>query len=490
MKALFLTIFILSTFSMMAQNRQSPFYENYERYKYEKLKHRRFKHEDILPLIRSLKEHPDFTVTKEGESVQGRAIFMLKVGEGEIRVLLWSQMHGDEPTATMALMDILNFFSQPGDELESVRQMLLKKLSIYFIPMLNPDGAEVFRRRNALEIDLNRDALQLQSPESQILKSVRDRVNADWGFNLHDQHIRYAAGKGPKPASISFLAPPFDEGRSVNEVRQRAMQLIVGLNNVLQAYIPGQVGKWSDEFEPKAFGDNIQRWGTSTVLIESGGYQDDPEKQYLRKLNFVAIMEGLQQIASGSYANNPLEPYFEIPENEPVLYNLLIRNAQVEQNGKWYHMDIGINRAEVEIGDQEGHDFYYKSSIEELGDMSVFYGYEELDAMGLKAEPGEIYPKVFANMQALENEDLHQLIRSGYTSVRMRELPAEGFIRLPLNVLPEGAAKPYTIALDATPNFVLKKDAAVHFAIVNGFVYDVRTKENGVKNALVEERID
>ena len=30
------------------------------------------------------------------------------MGTGPRRILLWSQMHGDEPTATLALLDILN----------------------------------------------------------------------------------------------------------------------------------------------------------------------------------------------------------------------------------------------------------------------------------------------------------------------------------------------------------------------------------------------
>ena len=61
---------------------------------------------------------------------------MISVGQGDIDVLLWSQMHGDESTATAAIFDIFNYLKTD--------QTLLKNLKVHFIPMLNPDGAEVF----------------------------------------------------------------------------------------------------------------------------------------------------------------------------------------------------------------------------------------------------------------------------------------------------------------------------------------------------------
>ena len=92
------------------------------------------------------------------------------------RVLLWSQMHGDEPTATAALFDVFEYLQRHRDD--PVVQRILSSLTLYAIPMLNPDGAERFQRRNAQGIDINRDALRLQTPEGQVLKAVRDRVQA------------------------------------------------------------------------------------------------------------------------------------------------------------------------------------------------------------------------------------------------------------------------------------------------------------------------
>ena len=70
--------------------------ESYESFKENSLSTRRFKHRDLEPLIEDLDTTSGFTVTPLGYSIQGRSISMISAGEGEIDVLLWSQMHGDE----------------------------------------------------------------------------------------------------------------------------------------------------------------------------------------------------------------------------------------------------------------------------------------------------------------------------------------------------------------------------------------------------------
>ncbi len=204
--------------------------KNYTTYKEKKITHRRFKHRDIEPIIKALPR--DFAVKQEGASIEGRPIYSVTIGEGKTTVLLWSQMHGDESTATMSLFDIFQFL-QADDELNAMRERLLRELQIVFIPMLNPDGAERFQRRNALGVDLNRDALRLQSPEAQLLKAKRDELSADWGFNLHDQSRYYAAGNHPRTAAISVLAPAYNYEKEVNAVRERSMRMI-GHNGVEQ----------------------------------------------------------------------------------------------------------------------------------------------------------------------------------------------------------------------------------------------------------------
>lgn len=476
MKLIFISL--LSFSSLFSQSEQFIF-EKYERFKEPTITQRRFKHKDVQPLINRLKSNPDFRVKKIGESVEGRAIHLISIGSGRTDVLLWSQMHGDEPTATMALLDIFNFFSSEND-FENLKRLLKKELTIHFIPMLNPDGAERFQRRNALGVDLNRDALRLQNPESQILKMVRDSLNAEWGFNLHDQNRYYAAGRNPKTASISFLAPAYNYAKDVNEVRKNAMRLIGVMDNVLQKYIPGKTARYSDEFEPRAFGDNITKWGTSTILIESGGLENDPEKQYLRKLNFVILISAFKAIADQTYKSKGLEIYQKLPYNKFGAFNdLTLRKANISKNGHAYILDIAFRQNEIELGGNS--QFYYRAEVNDIGDLSTSYSYDEIDASGFEIHFGKIYPGAVEDAAGLKEMNIIELIEKGFLYFRLNKLPQKYDTDLfPFSFLEIGEQIKNEISIGANPSLLLIKNGQIEKVVVNGLLFDLKTDKEKI----------
>lgn len=452
-------------------------FDQHEAFRESALSHRRFKHADIVPLIEKHRETGFWKVAEVGASFEGRAIRTLSAGHGAQKVCLWSQMHGDEPTATMALFDIFNFLEASGDGFDVFRQHILAQTSLTFLPMLNPDGAERYQRATAQMIDMNRDALALQTPEARILKGLIESEGADFGFNLHDQNPRYTAGNSPNLATISFLATAYDYASSVNDIRLRSMQLIAFVNEVLQRFIPDQTGRFSDEHEPRAFGDNIQKWGTTLVLFESGGYRNDIEKQYVRKLNFVGLLVALGAIATGEYQRKTRAEYESIPLNARTVYDLIVRGATVRQDGRSFKIDIGINREEVILPDRSG--FYYRSVIEEIGDLSTYYGLEELDAEGVDLMPGLVYPEIVLEESVLNQLDAPALWSKGQLFVRLSDglfravrhnAPATSlFVTLHEHQpLPESFPRP-----GATPAFLLTAGEVIRYAMVNGFVHAV-----------------
>lgn len=451
--------------SIQAQDMARRLHDAHDTYKEKTFTHRRFKHRDIVPLLNALKT--PLSVSQVGESLEKRSINLVKAGTGSTNVLLWSQMHGDEATATMALFDIFNFLSAKNDGFDELRQAILSQITIHAVPMLNPDGAERFQRRTATDIDMNRDALRLQTPEGALLKNLQQTLRPLVGFNLHDQNPRYSVGKTGKQAVVSFLATAYDEDRNVNDVRQRSMQLIVGMNRVLQQFVPGQVARYDDEFEPRAFGDNIQKWGTTLILIESGGYLGDSEKMAIRRLNFVSILTALKAIADGSYQQERTEDYQAIPENGRALFDLLIRNVALVREGRSVTVDVGINRYEENLDSARA--FGYKSKIEDIGDLSTFGGLEEIDATGLTLTPARLYSDTLDTPASLRKLDLAALYKEGITAFRVRQAKKDTLPTQLVHLLVDGKLPARPLQLGQIPTFLLRRDNRIEYTIVNGF---------------------
>ncbi len=349
-----------------------------DRHRVTTLGDRRFNQADYWRALAPALRSPRLRAEEIGRSMQGRELRAITFGSGPTTVLLWSQMHGDESTATMALADILSWLAASGGD--DLRERLSRDLTVVMVPMLNPDGAERFQRENAAGIDINRDALALATPEGQALKSLRDRLRPDFGFNLHDQNARTRAGRDGPQAAIALLAPAADAERTWGPVRGRARLVAAGIAGNLESAIPGRVAKYDDGFNPRAFGDLMQAWGTSTVLIESGALPDDPEKQELRRLNVAAILGALDAIATRSYEGADLTRYERLPFNAGGAYDVLVRGGSLVLPGMPpLRADVAINYDDpVERSGGRGR---------EVGDLSAVVAIDTIEAAGAFLHP-------------------------------------------------------------------------------------------------------
>jgi hypothetical protein len=262
-----------------------------------------------------------FIVTQIGLSEEKRPIMQLKIGNGAKKILFWSQMHGNESTGTKGLFDFFNCIEGVSD---TIFKKILKECTLVFIPMLNPDGSQVYTRVNAKNIDLNRDAVERAAKESKILRAVLEAFTPHFCFNLHDQRSIFGVEGTKNPATISFLAPSEEVTRSLTKGRKETMNVIVAMNKMLQNVIPNFVGRYSDEFYPTATGDNFQKLGYNTILIESGHYPQDYHREESRKYTFFSILQGVYHIANTSNFDN-YKDYFTIPNNDKIFFDVIHR---------------------------------------------------------------------------------------------------------------------------------------------------------------------
>lgn len=284
------------------------------------------RHRDVLQYVDDLKKL-GVKVDEVGRSAQGREIFQIEWGKGPKKVFMWSQMHGDEPTATPALFDMFTVLQKNRDK--DWVKAIESSVTIRAVPMLNPDGAEVFQRRSSQGIDINRDARNLVTPEARLLKSLRDAWQPEIGFNLHNQQALTTAGDTNKQAAISFLVVFGDEAKTMTPGLERNRRLVVAMNQAISQFMPGHIGRYGDEWTPSAFGDSFSEWGTPVILIETGALHGKDEP-FLVKMNFIAFLTSMKLMADGGFtAFNPND-YELIPNNTSGrVVNFMFRNATI-----------------------------------------------------------------------------------------------------------------------------------------------------------------
>lgn len=321
-----------------------------------------------------------------GRSTLGKPIYMASFGSGDIKVLAWSQMHGNESNATHAMLDLLESFQ----EYKSAEADLWSKIQLDFIFMLNPDGSELWTRRNVLNIDLNRDYNRMSSVEFPLLREIAEKGNYHYGLNLHEQRTLFSTD-GEYPATLSFLAPAEDVERAVTETRKKAMAVIAKISNQLEKEIPHQLARYNDEFYPNSTGDNFTKMGLPTILYEGGHYPEDYLRKGTRKYYTIALYEGLKAIAELNGSTEGWENYFDLPENKEDHFDVIYRNVSLGSSYKGT-VDIAVQYKEQIL---EGYEeITFLPMVVEVGDCGKKKGWKEIDCTGKKFISRDLSPKI------------------------------------------------------------------------------------------------
>jgi hypothetical protein len=346
--------------------------ELFNQYKEQSIAGRYLTLDHIQPLLDKLNTNNGVKII--GHSVLNKPIYSYEIGTGETRIYLWSQMHGNESTTTKALFDFINVLNSKSDFADK----MLKTFTFYAIPILNPDGAALYTRENANKIDLNRDSQNLTQPESIILRKAFEDFKPHYCFNLHDQRTIFGAGDSGKPATVSFLAPSYNEARDINDNRLKAINLIAGLNDVLQEYIPGQVGRFDDSFNINCIGDTFQFLGVPTILFEAGHFPDDYQREITRKFIFFSLISSFKLLSENDLVDNRINDYLNISQNKVVFYDFMYKNIKINYDG----IEIITNFVAQYKEELIENKIQFNAYIVEVGDLENYFGHYEYDAKG------------------------------------------------------------------------------------------------------------
>ena len=346
----------------------SSFLSKYNALKATALESRYITNAHIEPLLTSLTKQ--FSQIILGTSEGGLPIHAIQIGTGSKRILIWSQMHGNESTTTKAIFDLFNYFDS------SDSKELLEACTLFIIPILNPDGAKAFTRLNKNQIDLNRDAKNLTQSESKLLRSTFESFKPHFCFNMHGQRTIFSAGNTPNSAALSFLSPSENDQRSITITRQKSMEIIQVMNKTLQPYLTNQIGRYDDGFNDNCVGDYFQSNGTPTILFEAGHFPKDYKREVTRKYMVLALISAIDYIANSTISGAGYKPYFDIPENDKQFYDIIVRNALIDSSKPTCFDDIAIQYTEVLMSGE----VIFKPEIVYMGDLNNKHGHKEIDA--------------------------------------------------------------------------------------------------------------
>jgi hypothetical protein len=337
------------------------------------------RHADLRRYLGKLREM-GVKIDEVGRSFANREIWQMEWGKGPLRIFMWSQMHGDEPTATSSLVDLFAYLQKNPDD------KLVKKFSETFtiraVPMLNPDGTELYQRFNLQGIDINRDAVDLKTPEGQLLKKLRDEWTPHIGFNLHNQNELTSAGDTTRQAAMSFLAVLGNREGITNAGHERNKRIVAAMVIAVYPFLRGHIGRYNETYNGRAFGDNFSAWGTPTILIEAGGYRPR-EEMFLVQMKFVAFLAAFQSIADGSEQKLSPINYDLLPINSSGrLAWFVFRGGHIIDPRAPEQVtvtDIAVNRSRRRAETA--------TSISGIGRLEQLAGLDEFDASGFYVLP-------------------------------------------------------------------------------------------------------
>ena len=104
-------------------------------------------------------------------------------GRAEPTTLFVCSQHGNEPAGREACLKLLRdlAFTNDGALLDQLR-----KQRVFFVPSANPDGSAAGTRENSKGIDINRDHLNLVSPEASAVSQVVTLWQPELVLDLHE----------------------------------------------------------------------------------------------------------------------------------------------------------------------------------------------------------------------------------------------------------------------------------------------------------------
>ena len=213
--------------------------------------------------------------------------------------------------------------------------------------------------------------------------------------------------------------------------RARAKRVCAAIARSLERFVPGGIARYDDDWNPRAFGDNITAWGTPVVLIESGGLPSGWSYTDLTRLHFVALLSALSGLVRDDLAQEDPDLYERLDRNhDGARVDVLVSGGMVWQPGAGppYRADVAFDRLDADpmAAGCDGAALSGPSSVLGLGDAHLLSAGRTVDATGRLVVPAFAASiRGLAARQWLDEQALGAIGRLGVARVRWHVAPPD-----------------------------------------------------------------
>ncbi len=278
-------------------------------------------YQDMTALLQTdAARSPWVSLASAGQSVHKRPLWLVRLRDPDVpsaqtqRLFILCRQHGDEPASTEALLGLIK---RIADGRDTALRADLQHVTLYIVPMVNPDGAEMGTRENAVHADLNRDWGPFTQPETRAMAHllgvlrpalVVDAHNWDSGddYNADCLEIRRT--------SCSPL------GQAELDLQQQSVRSLAAQGYHVQSFAYGP------DSDPRLAHRYCTQLGLPSMLVEThaGAPQDTQDFQRRRQM-YVALTRFLvHRYAHASpaalRAGQKLAPASFVPLREAALF--------------------------------------------------------------------------------------------------------------------------------------------------------------------------
>ena len=276
-------------------------------------------------------------VDSAGTTLDGRPLYIAKIGWGPVRMWIQGRIHGNEPYGNDVCLEVIK-------SLLSSDRRILEEMTLWIVPSYNPDGGERFWRGNADRVDLNRnwwreDGNDYSEPESQAFYWAWADFKPHFAIDIHHQGTYFVEdeeGEDTNEMTTFSIGIPvwpefleewvWDDSRRMAVVGYDAVKDLGFCNPTRYPLINIHTAVISSMMLGNPGPDGYDaEWESAAMFFETRGGIGNKSRGYLIKQNVVAVHAIIDAIAYGELMSADPDRWDEIPD----------RGRRIRTSDKW-----------------------------------------------------------------------------------------------------------------------------------------------------------